>query len=108
MQRCYHKTILCVAFLRESRAVLDIRLLDNGSLLRALRPAAQERFEVEPGWRVSATEEGKGLRKTVWAWDWIRAVSQFDGIWRGEMQQHTCHCRAMVGKEQGRAVSYTK
>lgn len=86
-------------FPQESQAALDISLLDSGCLWRALRPATQERLEVQPGWRVSASE-GKRSQKGI--------ISQPDvsfGIWTVQQPPHYCWAGEMweCGKrgEQG-------
>lgn len=60
VQRCYHKTILCAAFPQGSPVVLDICFLDDETLWKALKPATQERFEMEPGWSISV-QGGEGM-----------------------------------------------
>lgn len=82
---------LGVSFLQESQAVLDICLLHNRSLWRALRPVTQERLEVQPAWRVSASEGQKDLRTG----SFHSQVLSF-GIRTEEVQQLPHHCWAGV------------
>lgn len=97
---------LGVSFLQESQAVLDICLLHNRSLWRALRPVTQERLEVQPAWRVSASEGEKRSQNGI--------ISQPGVVLRDTDRGSAATPTSLLGRsnvevrEEGRAGSSSK
>lgn len=111
MKRCYHKTIFCVAFCQENQAVLDICLLDNGSL-------SLESFETSsPGevWSRACLWGGKrSQKKSLGIGHRSGTISQLDfAIWDVERRSAAAHMLLwgrsnVMGEERAKGVSYTK